>query len=922
MLFAAVVHQLVLETLNLHSFELGLGAQIILNLDGLSNSIVYGGLCRRQSFEQDDEQLPRGRTFPADSVSSPSNESFDDFLKKRGGNQQFGDDLDLTMMTSAHETGTTTTSLETGSSRTQQCLFSTGADDILMRSSILNCLPHMMESQRKSLWSHHQQQQHATRKASYENLQQNRKATTMRPKKLPLFVSTFNMGEQNVNEKELVSCSFVVCVTPFCAYVEPICACCCAKLTSLVCLFACFLFNKANWIPLGYQVYVIGVQECMDLADLQTKIHHHLVVGSQCKFVYYSREIGKRATALGYHGYIALTVFVRENAVLEGRFQMPYRQSSNKSAQEVYRGKSLLVFGRASNKGAVGMSFRYENTSFAFATCHLASDSSTNRLSKRRKSRESKNTPASKFERRNQDAMQILQQLYLDDEDYGFGFPLLHHHSFILGDFNYRMTRRNANPQEMLELFTQVGVANALAAAARHSNGVIDVVIPLPSSLPSVLSSDETIDSPTNSYDFQQCVTPKLEREIQTTTPTSTASTATLMSLVEDHDELRALLNSKQLFYGFQEPPVDFYPTFRRIRGEQLNSEDPQSFLKNFTLITSKGGYRIPSYTDRVLHSSLPGSQDMIECIAYSSCESVTTSDHKPVFGIFQVTLNEPVLDQKNVASVLSPRHPLSPYAVDDSLWTNSGGGHLNILNSATTSAVAAGRMKDVPGTCEMRLKIDFRSIHWMDAIDCQPGSTLFDRVEDIEFGFLFPIPCEDVFSQQRKLHEVAEHLTWMDSGGGSKGGGGNGNGGADFASTVTPTSNFHTIKWNNFVEGGLRYNTMAQPSGKKHVAILIRAQSRGRVMSRTSSATAMLGSPFVQPDSCSASSGGNDMGSGQSRILTTVPTASEQILGQGTFCVDATGKKSETSISLTVGGKLLGRLQLQVALQVRRHQR
>lgn len=189
--------------LNLQSFELGLLAQIIQDLDGLSNSIVYGGLCRRQAFEEQDEQLPRGRTFPADSVSSPTNESFDEFFKKRRNNQ-FGDDLDLTMMTATHETGATAVSSVTGSTRTQQCLFSTGADDILMRSSILNYLPQQQhDSQRKSLWSQ-LQQQNATRKASYEKLQQKRSATTMRPKKLPLFVSTFNMGEQNVNEKELV----------------------------------------------------------------------------------------------------------------------------------------------------------------------------------------------------------------------------------------------------------------------------------------------------------------------------------------------------------------------------------------------------------------------------------------------------------------------------------------------------------------------------------------------------------------------------------------------------------------------------------------------------------------------------------------------------------------------------------------------
>lgn len=283
------------------------------------------------------------------------------------------------------------------------------------------------------------------------------------------------------------------------------------------------------------------------------------------------------------------------------------------------------------------------------------------------------------------------------------------------------------------------------------------------------------------------------------------------------------------------------------------------------------------------------------------------------MFSIFQVTLNDAVRSS-------------SRSLPDESIWTNSGGGNLNILNSTT---VATGRMKDVPGTCEMRLKIDFKSIHWMDAIDCQPGSTLFDRVEDIEFGFLFPIPCEDVFSQQRKLHEVAEHLTWGDSGG------------ADFAKTVTPTSNFHTIKWNNFVEGGLRYNTMAQPSGKKHVAILIRAQSRGRTLSRTSSATVALGSPFAPSGgsgtssstslaACGSSGGGgggsrsiaSDMPSSSRSISSMVSAGSEQILGQGTFCVGATGRKSDAVISLTVGGKLLGRLQLQVALQVRRHRR
>ncbi|TYZ68449.1 hypothetical protein PybrP1_004308 [[Pythium] brassicae (nom. inval.)] len=750
-----------------------------------------------------------------------------------------------TTVATASSTGSTAFTNSTRSGR--QAFFAT-ADGMFMRASTLtgnsaaaSTSTSAAAAAAAAVTASQQQQRRLSlaramaRKPSYER---------KRPRKLPLFVSTFNMGEQNVRASEL-----------------------------------------ASWIPLGYQVYVIGVQECMDLADLQAKIHHHLVVGSQCKFVHYSREIGKRATALGYHGYIALTVFVRESAVLDGRFQMPLRQSANKSAQEVYRGKSLLVFGRAANKGAVGMALRFEHTSFAFVTCHLASDSSAAaRLSKRNRSRDGAGAtplaPPSKLERRNQDAMQILQQLYLDDEDFGFGFPLLHHHSFILGDFNYRMTRRGASPHEMLDLFARVGAAMA---------STIDVV-PLPSSPPSVHSSDET-DSPTNSYGFQQCLTPKIERA------------ATVAALVGEHDELRTLLDSKQLFYGFEEPAITFFPTFRRVRGERLDSDSARSFERNYTLTTSKGGYRVPSYTDRVLHSALPGSENSVECIAYSSCEAVTTSDHKPVFGLFQVTLNEP------------PPPVEIANAGEESVWTNSGGGNLNILSSAT--ATNAARMKDVPGACEMQLKIDFRSVHWMDAIDSQPGSTLFDRAEDIEFGFLFPIPCEDVFSQQRKLHEVAEQLTWLDSGGGGGGGGTS----AEFAATVTPTSNFHTVKWNKFVEGGLRYNTMAKPSSKKHVAVLIRAQSRARGLSRTASGTAAaLGGGAAPAGTVPPTAAGVGAGAspsprevGSTRAL---KASGGQILGQGTFCVATSGRKSDTSISLTVGGKLLGRLQLQVALQ------
>jgi hypothetical protein len=169
--------------MGIQSFMFGLVAQIILDLDGLSNSIVYGGLCRREPFQHEDE-LPRARTFPADSVSSPT-ESVDDFFAKK--RITVFDDLDVTMGTALMNatSSTMSSSMNTMTLSRSSNLFSS-MEEVMMRSSILNCLL--------------PQHDRASRKRSADK---NKKKK--RPQTLPLFVSTFNMGEQNVNEAELVS---------------------------------------------------------------------------------------------------------------------------------------------------------------------------------------------------------------------------------------------------------------------------------------------------------------------------------------------------------------------------------------------------------------------------------------------------------------------------------------------------------------------------------------------------------------------------------------------------------------------------------------------------------------------------------------------------------------------------------------------
>jgi hypothetical protein len=697
----------------------------------------------------------------------------------------------------------------------------------------------------------------------------------------------------------------------------------------------------------------------MDLADLQIKIIRHLVSGSTGKYVHYSREIGKRATALGYHGYIALCIFVRATAVAAGRFQMPHRQSSNKNAQEVFRGKSLLLFGRASNKGAVGMSFRFDDTSFAFVTCHLASDSSSLKRAKRKKSSNAvtqtqkagdssadasllnnsgsvarssggdsaaskasvsdgaaaePHQPPSKVERRNQDAMEILQQLYLDEEDYGFGFPHLHHHSFILGDFNYRMTRKGATPMDMLELLVNAGSDHHQAC-----EDVYTMDLSSPCSPAMLQTSISELSLQADEGDFRQCITPKVQsptpivaarkshRQVRSRAGTSISNSGSssapflLRTLVEEHDELYQLCRSQQLFHGFRENEIAFFPTFRRIRGQALREPfDPDMFQRNYSLVATHGGYRVPSYTDRVFYSSLTGMQDSLRCFSYDSCEEVTSSDHKPVSACFEVAL---------LASSKKPS-PASLLA-EDSLWNaNSTDANPMILRAnPSANTLSASRMKDVPGACELRLRIEFRSIHWIDAVD----SALFDRAEHMQFGFLFPLPCEDVFAPQRKLHEVAEHLTFGGTDSSSTGGMG-------FASTVTPTSNFHTLKWHEFVNGGLRYHTMAGAVGRKHVAIVLRSLGRGRSMSKTSSASRLLGgscspSPHTSANSiattCSPTPHNSSVGSSSSFSL-------EKLFGHGTFCAEGMTKKRDVCVPLTLGGRLLGRLQLRVSLQMR----
>ncbi|XP_060522155.1 inositol polyphosphate 5-phosphatase E [Cylas formicarius] len=114
------------------------------------------------------------------------------------------------------------------------------------------------------------------------------------------------------------------------------------------------------------------------------------------------------------------------------------------------------------------------------------------------------------------------------------------------------------------------------------------------------------------------------------------------------HDQLCAVLAEGAAFRGFSEAKITFPPTYKYDPGTQ-----------NFD---SSSKQRTPAYTDRILYKQkncrrLSGvlENPPLQCVVYDSVPSITTSDHKPVWGVFKVHLR-PGLDTIPLAAGLFNR--------------------------------------------------------------------------------------------------------------------------------------------------------------------------------------------------------------------------------------------------------------------------
>ena len=106
------------------------------------------------------------------------------------------------------------------------------------------------------------------------------------------------------------------------------------------------------------------------------------------------------------------------------------------------------------------------------------------------------------------------------------------------------------------------------------------------------------------------------------------------MSTVPLHekDQLRCEMKLDRIFNGYQEPAIDFMPTYKF----DINTDDYDTSEK----------LRTPSWTDRVLYrakrAKVVNNQNEIETIQalhYKCAKDIKFSDHRPVSGLYQVVI-------------------------------------------------------------------------------------------------------------------------------------------------------------------------------------------------------------------------------------------------------------------------------------------
>jgi hypothetical protein len=149
----------------------------------------------------------------------------------------------------------------------------------------------------------------------------------------------------------------------------------------------------------------------------------------------------------------------------------------------------------------------------------------------------------------------------LFSDDLGFDFPDMNHHTFVLGDFNHRMSQQKKTPAEILDV---------IASCSRQKG-------------------EDAARTSASSLSFQnelgmESSTPSLER-----TPKMMSSDPWKETC--EHDELYNSIVDGTSFSLFEEPMIRFAPSYQRqcgVQGKLKDDGDINDLHRAFATVSTR----------------------------------------------------------------------------------------------------------------------------------------------------------------------------------------------------------------------------------------------------------------------------------------------------------------------------------------------
>lgn len=321
------------------------------------------------------------------------------------------------------------------------------------------------------------------------------------------------------------------------------------------------------------------------------------------------------------------------------------------------------------NKGGLCVSMNVNGTSLAFISCHLAAHEGPN-----------------KCQDRNASIEEILGGVRAISGQLDVTMEC--HHTFLMGDLNYRLTFDERTPADLKSSELQKEPKPSQAKVGKHNSNDI---VPFFQNF----NGDKDREEDDDEFENQE-MTP--ERKVNMKQVFEWISDENWAALLEK-DELLRELRASRLLVGFVALTPSFPPTFKRKRNVFISNDHPsvpdsclqqpnttdldemakvEADVEEEDLHTKwhdlKKFYdlkRMPSYTDRILYKSLPGHTKSLEELSFESIEAVLTSDHKPVRGVFRLTtVSKNLMDleavEKNILRIPVSLRPTSKRVVKE----------------------------------------------------------------------------------------------------------------------------------------------------------------------------------------------------------------------------------------------------------------